>query len=145
MENRLEKNIDQAPLRSTKTHMLELDYSLVRAFDADDHAAITLDALSPLLAHLLQRPHPAFVSGAPRRDALGDPDLLLRKFPIEMGAYLLLGVQPFLAATEIVVVVTGPARQFAQLFSTMRVARARRKRRSWVRNPSSQSMAAMSS
>src|SRR5690606_13743308 len=69
--------------------------------------------LRPLAAHRLECAYAAFVARAARLDALADPGFLLRQLAVELRVGLRLGVQPLLAAAQVVVVIARPARDRA--------------------------------
>src|SRR5690606_14892353 len=89
-----------------------LDHLLARRRTLRDfhaHVAGQLAALAALAAHRFRPPDAALVAGPARLDALADPGFLLRQQLVKARAFLLLRIQPLLAAALVVGPVARPA------------------------------------
>ncbi|CAI8755951.1 putative 30S ribosomal protein S5 [Methylococcus capsulatus] len=96
--------------------MFDLEHQLTAAlglFQLEPGDTLPRAALCTLAAHPLQRPHPAFVAGPPRLDALADPCLLDRQLAVELGIALLFFLQRRRLLRQVVPVITGPGGQLA--------------------------------
>ncbi len=96
--------------------MLRFDHHLagvVALLDFQAGGALAVAAPGVVLAHAFQGAHPAFVTGAARLDALADPALFLAELLVELGVGALFVFQRRLLAGQVLVVIAGPAGQFA--------------------------------
>ena len=83
-----------------------------RFFDSHSCALFSGNAPGSLFAHFQERPGASLVPRSARLDTLPNPDLLLFEFLVELRVFPGFVFQIFFFMSQILMVVTGPTRQF---------------------------------
>src|SRR5699024_772474 len=112
------KIAEQRPASKNTSKMIRFDDDFagtVTLLDSQSRSALAVAALSVLRAQCLECTHAAFVTSASGFDALTDPAFLLTELLVELGIDPVLVIQCRLFASEVLVVVAGPAGQSATI------------------------------
>src|SRR5690606_33682167 len=100
--------------RPGEADLVQLDHPLARrigSLQLETGLALTFDTPCAFLAHGLECPYPAFVTGTPGLDALADPGFLLGQLLVEQRIGRRLGLQLLLLVLEEAAVVPLPVDQ----------------------------------